>query len=139
MSKEAFASFLNEKAALLSVPQERLKRGLNEGFSGGEKKKSEILQLAVLEPKLALLDEIDSGLDVDALKAVARTLNAVRTKERAFLVITHTTRLLEHFRCDRVHILHEGRIALSGDASLAKQLEEVGYDALLERESKVLA
>ncbi len=105
-----------------------LNRGVNEGFSGGEKKRNEILQMAVLEPKLAVLDETDSGLDIDALKAVAGGVNALRGPERAIVLVTHYQRLLNYIEPDYVHVLSEGRIARSGDKSLALKLEEQGYD-----------
>jgi Fe-S cluster assembly ATP-binding protein len=109
-----------------------LSRGVNEGFSGGEKKRNEILQMLVLEPRLAVLDETDSGLDIDALKIVAAGVNSLRSPERGFLVITHYQRLLDHIIPDRVHVLVRGRIARSGDRNLALELEKRGYDWLLE-------
>ena len=109
-----------------------VKRGVNEGFSGGEKKRNEILQMLVLEPKLAVLDETDSGLDIDALKVVARGVNSLRSAERGVLLITHYQRLLDHVVPDQVHVLARGRIARSGDKSLALELEKRGYDWVLE-------
>jgi Fe-S cluster assembly ATP-binding protein len=107
-----------------------INRAVNEGFSGGEKKRNEIFQLAVLEPRLAILDETDSGLDIDALKIVAQGVNALRSPDRAFLVITHYQRLLNHIVPDYVHVLAEGRIVLSGDKQLALELEDKGYSWL---------
>jgi len=103
-------------------------RAVNEGFSGGEKKKNDIFQMAMLDPKLAILDETDSGLDIDALKIVAQGVNALKTKDKAFVVITHYQRLLDYIVPDFVHILHDGKIVKSGDKSLALELEEKGYD-----------
>jgi Fe-S cluster assembly ATP-binding protein len=105
-----------------------LHRYVNDGFSGGEKKKNEILQLAILEPKLAILDEIDSGLDIDALKQIAHSLHMLKTTQNAYVLITHYPRLLEYIKPDYVHVMQKGRIILSGDASLAKYLERYGYD-----------
>ncbi|NIW35185.1 MAG: Fe-S cluster assembly ATPase SufC [Gemmatimonadetes bacterium] len=116
-----------EKVKELHVSDDLLQRAVNEGFSGGEKKKNEIFQMAVLEPKLAILDETDSGLDIDALKIVAEGVNNLRSPDRAFLVITHYQRLLNYIIPDRVHVLLDGRIARSGDKELALHLEEYGY------------
>jgi len=126
-----FMRFVKEKAALMEMDQSFLSRGVNDGFSGGEKKRNEIFQMAVLEPKLAILDETDSGLDIDALKVVANGVNQLRGPERAFLLITHYQRLLEYIKPDFVHVLADGKIIRSGDKSLALQLEEHGYDDLL--------
>ena len=123
---------VREKAAALNIPEEMLKRPLNAGFSGGEKKRMEILQLALFEPRLAILDETDSGLDIDALKLVAAGVNAQRASDRAFLVITHYQRLLDHIVADRVHVLAGGRIVTSGGADLALELEQHGYGAVVE-------
>src|SRR5690606_4538357 len=123
-----FLKLAREKMALLDMDQALLNRGVNEGFSGGEKKRNEILQMAVLEPTLAILDETDSGLDIDALKAVAKGVNALRNPERAIVLVTHYQRLLGYIEPDYVHVLSGGRILRSGDASLALQLEEKGYD-----------
>jgi len=109
-----------------------LSRSLNQGFSGGEKKRNEILQMAVLEPKLAVLDETDSGLDIDALKIVANGVNQLRTEDNAFIVITHYQRLLDYIIPDFVHVLYNGRIVKSGDKNLALKLEEKGYDWIKE-------
>jgi Fe-S cluster assembly ATP-binding protein len=119
---------IREKAALLEIDSRFLSRSLNEGFSGGEKKRNEIFQMAMLEPKLAILDETDSGLDIDALRIVANGVNKLRGKDRAIVVITHYQRLLEHIVPDFVHVLHEGRIVKSGTKELALELEEKGYD-----------
>lgn len=124
--------FLREKVSQIGMKEDMLKRSLNEGFSGGEKKRNEILQMAILEPTLAILDETDSGLDIDALKVVADGVNALRDNERSFIVITHYQRLLNYIVPDFVHVLHEGRIVKTGDKSLALELEERGYDWLKE-------
>jgi Fe-S cluster assembly ATP-binding protein len=123
---------VRQKAATLNIPEEMLKRPLNAGFSGGEKKRMEILQLALFEPKLAILDETDSGLDIDALKLVATGVNAQRAKDRAILLITHYQRLLDYITPDRVHVLAGGRIVTSGGADLALELEKSGYGAVVE-------
>ncbi|MGO1540316.1 MAG: Fe-S cluster assembly ATPase SufC [Luteimonas sp.] len=122
-----FLKLVREKLEVLHLDDKLLHRGLNEGFSGGEKKRNEIFQMAVLEPKLAILDETDSGLDIDALRHVAEGVNALRSPDRAFLVITHYQRLLEYIRPDVVHVLADGRIVESGGPELAEQLEEHGY------------
>jgi Fe-S cluster assembly ATP-binding protein len=122
-----FMTLAKERAAQLGLDQAFFSRGVNEGFSGGEKKRNEIFQMAVLEPTMAILDETDSGLDIDALKSVAAGVNALRSSERGILVITHYQRLLEYIVPDFVHILMEGRIVMSGDKNLALQLEEKGY------------
>src|SRR5688500_7012848 len=122
-----FLKLVREKLAVLHLKDELLHRGVNEGFSGGEKKRNEIFQMAVLEPKLAILDETDSGLDIDALKNVAEGVNALRSAERAFLVITHYQRLLDYIRPDVVHVLADGRIVESGGPELALALEAHGY------------
>ena len=124
---------VREKLAVLHLKDELLHRGVNEGFSGGEKKRNEIFQLALLEPKLAILDETDSGLDIDALKAVADGVNLLRSPERAFLLITHYQRLLEHIRPDVVHVLADGRIVESGGPELALELEAHGYAWIKDR------
>ncbi len=128
-----FLKRVREKLAVLHLKDELLHRGVNEGFSGGEKKRNEIFQMAVLEPKLAILDETDSGLDIDALRAVADGVNAQRSPERAFLVITHYQRLLDYIKPDFVHVLAEGRIVESGGPELALQLEEHGYAWIRDR------
>jgi Fe-S cluster assembly ATP-binding protein len=111
----------------LHIDQELLKRPVNEGFSGGEKKRNEIFQMAVLDPKLAILDETDSGLDIDALRIVADGVNALRSKDRAIIVVTHYQRLLNYIVPDKVHVLFDGRIVRSGAKELALELEEKGY------------
>ncbi len=123
-----FLKLAREKMALLDMDQSFLNRGVNEGFSGGEKKRNEILQMAMLEPKLAILDETDSGLDIDALKAVANGVNALRQADRAIVLVTHYQRLLDYIEPDFVHVLSSGQIVRSGDKSLAIELEEKGYE-----------
>lgn len=123
---------IREKMALLEMDNAFLSRSLNEGFSGGEKKRNEIFQMAMLEPKLAILDETDSGLDIDALRIVANGVNKLKSKDNAVIVITHYQRLLEHIVPDYVHVLHQGRIVKSGDKTLAHELEDRGYDWLKE-------
>jgi Fe-S cluster assembly ATP-binding protein len=123
---------LREKVKLVGMPESMLRRSLNEGFSGGEKKRNEILQMAVLEPTLAILDETDSGLDIDALKTVANGVNQLRDNNRAFIIVTHYQRLLNYIVPDYVHVLYNGRIAKSGDKRLALELEEKGYDWIKE-------
>jgi len=123
-----FLKLAKEKMAMLDMDPKFLNRGVNEGFSGGEKKRNEILQMAMLEPNLAILDETDSGLDIDALRAVAEGVNALRSPDRAIVLVTHYQRLLDYVEPDYVHVLSEGRIARSGDKSLALELEEKGYD-----------
>lgn len=128
-----FLKLVREKLSVLHLDDRLLHRGVNEGFSGGEKKRNEIFQLAVLEPKLAILDETDSGLDIDALKHVADGVNALRSSERAFIVITHYQRLLDYIKPDVVHVLADGRIVQSGGPELALQLEEKGYEWVKDR------
>ena len=123
----AFLKMVREQLKQLKMDEALLKRAVNEGFSGGEKKRNEIVQLAVLQPRLAILDETDSGLDIDALKLVAEGVNRLRDENRSFIVITHYQRLLEYLVPDRVHVLSDGRIAESGDRSLAQRLEREGY------------
>ena len=123
-----FLKLAREKMALLDMDQTFLNRGVNEGFSGGEKKRNEILQMAMLEPKLAILDETDSGLDIDALKAVANGVNSLRAPDRAIVLVTHYQRLLDYIEPDHVHVLSKGRIVRSGDKSLAAELEARGYE-----------
>jgi len=127
LSTPDFLRFVREKALALRIDPEMLKRPLNVGFSGGEKKRNEILQMALLEPSLCVLDETDSGLDIDALRVVAEGVNALRSPDRAMLVITHYQRLLNYIVPDRVHVLSEGRVARSGGPELALELEESGY------------
>lgn len=128
-----FLSLIREKAALLDLDESLLYRTLNEGFSGGEKKRNEILQMALLEPTLAILDETDSGLDIDALKIVAEGVNHLRHPDRAIIVVTHYQRLLDHIIPDQVHVLADGKIIKSGDKSLALALEKKGYAWLQEK------
>jgi len=123
-----FLQLAREKMKVLDMDPGFLNRGVNEGFSGGEKKRNEILQMVMLEPRLVILDETDSGLDIDALKAVAKGINAMRSPDRAIVVITHYQRLLDYVEPDFVHVLSEGRIVRSGDKTLAQQLEDKGYD-----------
>ncbi len=125
-----FLALIKEKMKLVEMDQALLNRPLNEGFSGGEKKRNEILQMAVLSPKLALLDETDSGLDIDALRVVAHGVNALRGKDRAMIVITHYQRLLDYIVPDFIHVLYDGRIVKSGTKELALELELKGYDWL---------
>jgi Fe-S cluster assembly ATP-binding protein len=122
-----FMQLIREKAKLLEMDQEMLKRSVNEGFSGGEKKRNEIFQMAVLEPRLAILDETDSGLDIDALRIVSKGVNGLRHKDRAIIVVTHYQRLLDYIVPDFVHVLSAGRIVRSGDKDLALELEAKGY------------
>ena len=123
-----FLNLAKEKARVVKMKDELLSRAVNEGFSGGEKKRNEIFQMAVLEPRLAILDETDSGLDIDALKIVAEGVNSLRSPDRAIILVTHYQRLLDYIIPDRVHVLSDGRIIKSGDRVLALQLEEKGYD-----------
>ena len=122
-----FEKILGEKMGLLGMEKSFAERGVNEGFSGGEKKRSEMLQLAVLEPKLAMLDELDSGLDVDALSKIAETIALIRKKETGIVIVTHYARILKGLKADYVHVMKEGRIILSGDERLAHKLEDEGY------------
>ena len=128
-----FLDLAQEQLERLEMDEEILHRAINEGFSGGEKKRNEVLQMALLEPTLAILDETDSGLDIDALKVVSRGVNALRSPERSILVVTHYQRLLNYIVPDRVHVLVEGRIVKSGDKTLALELEQKGYAWLEER------
>jgi Fe-S cluster assembly ATP-binding protein len=127
LSVRDFAALVKEKAKLLELSDELLQRAVNEGFSGGEKKRNEVFQMAVLEPKLAILDETDSGLDIDALQTVAHGVNRLRSPERGFLVITHYQRLLNYIVPDVVHVMIDGRIVQSGGKELALELEQRGY------------
>lgn len=128
MPANEMLKLIREKSELLGIDRKFLSRSLNEGFSGGEKKRNEIFQMAMLEPKLAILDETDSGLDIDALRVVAGGVNALRTKDNAFIVITHYQRLLDYIVPDFVHVMHNGKIVKSGTKELALELEEKGYD-----------
>ena len=130
-----FLKIARETMALLDMDPSFLNRGVNEGFSGGEKKRNEILQMAILKPRLAILDETDSGLDIDALKAVANGINALRDPERSIVLVTHYQRLLDYVEPDYVHVLSQGRIVRSGDKSLALQLDERGYEWVREAAS----
>ncbi|MEK7378222.1 MAG: Fe-S cluster assembly ATPase SufC [Candidatus Binatota bacterium] len=131
-----FLALVKEKMKIVEMDQSLLNRPINEGFSGGEKKRNEIFQMAVLDPKLAILDETDSGLDIDALRIVANGVNALHSKERAMIVITHYQRLLNYIVPDYVHVLFDGRIVKSGDRQLALKLEEKGYSWIEEQVQK---
>jgi Fe-S cluster assembly ATP-binding protein len=133
MPANEMLKMIREKAELLEIDRKFLSRSLNEGFSGGEKKRNEIFQMAMLEPKLAILDETDSGLDIDALRIVANGVNKLKSKDNAVIVITHYQRLLEYIVPDFVHVLHNGRIVKSGTKELAHELEEKGYDWIKEQ------
>ena len=126
-----FLKLMREKMKLVEIKQDLLSRSLNEGFSGGEKKRNEIFQMAMLEPKLAILDETDSGLDIDALRIVAGGVNTLKSDKNAFIVITHYQRLLDYIVPDFVHVLYDGKIIKSGDKSLALELERDGYDTII--------
>jgi Fe-S cluster assembly ATP-binding protein len=128
MDSLAFLKLMKEQMAMMDIEQSLLSRSLNEGFSGGEKKRNEIFQMAMLKPKLAILDETDSGLDIDAIRIVANGVNKLRSKDNAVLVVTHYQRLLEYIIPDFVHVLYNGRIVKSGTKELAFELEEKGYD-----------
>ena len=132
MSAREFDRMLREKTKIVEIDQELIRRGVNEGFSGGEKKRNEILQMAVLEPKLAVLDETDSGLDIDALRVVSNGINQLRNADNAIVLITHYQRLLNYIKPDHVHVLLDGRIVQSGGPELAEELEAKGYDWIKE-------
>ncbi len=132
MDAVEFLSFIRAKCKLLDMDESFLYRGINEGFSGGEKKRNEILQMLALEPKLAILDETDSGLDIDALKVISEGVNAMRSPERGIILVTHYQRLLNYIEPDYIHVLAQGRIIKSGDKSLALELEDKGYSWLEE-------
>jgi len=132
MDAMEFIDLIGDKIKLLNLKDSLLKRPVNEGFSGGEKKRNEIFQMAVLEPKLALLDETDSGLDIDALRIVANGINSMRKEENAIIIVTHYQRLLNYIVPDFVHVLVDGKIINSGDKNLALELEEKGYDRIVE-------
>ncbi len=127
LSMSEFMKHIRSRVEMMELPQSLLSRSVNEGFSGGEKKRNEIFQLTVLEPKLAVLDETDSGLDIDALKTVAHGVNSMRSPDRSFLIVTHYQRLLNYITPDFVHVLMDGRIVRSGGAELALEIEEKGY------------
>ncbi len=129
-----FQGFIEDKIHLLKMPVDLLTRSVNVGFSGGEKKRNDILQMAALEPELCILDETDSGLDIDALKIVAEGVNSLRDEKRAFIIVTHYQRILDYIKPDFVHVLYKGKIVKSGDFTLVKQLEEQGYDWLTDEE-----
>ena len=135
LSAGAFLKLMKEKQKVVALDTKLTKRAVNEGFSGGEKKRNEVFQMAMLEPKLCILDETDSGLDIDALRIVSDAVNKLRNENNSFLVITHYQRLLNYIVPDVVHVLHEGKIVKSGDKSLALELEEKGYDWLKETEA----
>ena len=132
MPAKDMLKMIREKSELLEIDRKFLSRSLNEGFSGGEKKRNEIFQMAMLEPKLAILDETDSGLDIDALRIVANGVNKLKSDDKAVVIITHYQRLLDYIKPDFVHVLFDGKIVKSGDASLALELEERGYDWIKE-------
>lgn len=129
-----FLSFIREKCRLLDMDESFLYRSINEGFSGGEKKRNEIIQMAALEPKLAILDETDSGLDIDALRVISEGVNAMRNADRAIILVTHYQRLLDYIEPDFIHVLSNGQIVKSGDKSLALELEDKGYGWILDSE-----
>ncbi|MBN3146474.1 Fe-S cluster assembly ATPase SufC [Pectobacterium brasiliense] len=129
-----FADLIEEKIKLLNMPEDLLTRSVNVGFSGGEKKRNDILQMAALEPDLCILDETDSGLDIDALKIVSNGVNSLRDGKRSFIIVTHYQRILDYIKPDHVHVLYQGRIVKSGDFSLVKQLEEQGYGWLTDEQ-----
>ena len=129
-----FEDLLEEKAQLLKMPANLLQRSVNEGFSGGEKKRNDILQMAVLSPDLCILDETDSGLDIDALKAVSEGVNALQNEQRAFILVTHYQRILNYIKPDFVHVLYQGKIVKSGDHTLAQELEEKGYGWIIDEQ-----
>jgi Fe-S cluster assembly ATP-binding protein len=131
-----FRDLLNEKMTLLKMDKSFARRYLNEGFSGGEKKRAEILQMALLEPKFAILDETDSGLDIDALRVVSEGVNALTGPERSFIIITHYQRILNYIKPDYVHILYDGQIVESGGPELAERLEAEGYDQLIKKHNE---
>jgi len=135
----SFMKKARERCKAVNLPIDFLKRGVNEGFSGGEKKRNEIMQMMLLEPKLCILDETDSGLDIDALQVVADGVNALRDSGRSFIVVTHYQRLLNYIEPDYVHVLSDGRIIKSGDKSLALELEEKGYGWLVTADEEGVA
>jgi Fe-S cluster assembly ATP-binding protein len=137
MKVSEFMKLVREKAEFVNLDPKLTQRAVNEGFSGGEKKRAEIFQMAMLDPKLAILDETDSGLDIDALKIVSEGVNKLRSPERAFVLITHYQRLLNYIRPDRVHILMDGRIVRSGGFELAEELEATGYEGIREEAGSV--
>lgn len=132
LTEDEFRSYLNKKMEIISLRSDFLERGVNSGFSGGEKKKNEILQMAVLSPRLSILDETDSGLDIDALKVVSEGVNKFKNKNNAIILITHYQRLLDYIKPDFIHVLHQGRIVKTGGPELALELEKNGYDGFLQ-------
>lgn len=134
-----FLKLMKEKMALVEIEQKLINRSLNEGFSGGEKKKNEVFQMAVLEPRLSILDETDSGLDIDALRIVANGVNKLKSKDNAAIVVTHYQRLLDYIVPDFVHVLYNGQIVKSGDKNLALELEEKGYDWIKEEVNNTIS
>ncbi len=138
ISAKEFLALIREKAELLGMDSSLISRSVNEGFSGGEKKRNEILQLLTLNPKLAVLDETDSGLDIDALKIVAQGVNEFKNKDNAVILVTHYQRLLDYIVPDFVHVLYKGRIVKSGDKNLALELEERGYDWIIKEQSETV-
>ncbi len=134
MDRFDFADFIEEKIEMLKMPADLLTRSVNVSFSGGEKKRNDILQMAALEPNLCILDETDSGLDIDALKIVSDGVNTLRDGKRSFVIVTHYQRILDYIKPDYVHVLYQGRIVKSGDFTLVKQLEEQGYGWLTDEE-----
>lgn len=136
ISSKDFLRMAREACQQVNLPAEFLKRGVNEGFSGGEKKRNELMQMLLLQPKLCILDETDSGLDIDALQVVANGVNSQRSPDRSFIVVTHYQRLLDYIKPDYVHVLSDGKIVRSGDASLAQELEKQGYAWLNELDTE---
>jgi Fe-S cluster assembly ATP-binding protein len=130
MKSADFLKLMREKAKMVGIDEKMMKRAVNEGFSGGEKKRNEILQMALMEPKLSIMDETDSGLDIDALKTVANGVNQLSSNDNAFVIITHYQRLLNHIIPDHVHVLYDGKVVKTGDKNLAYELEDKGYDWL---------
>lgn len=131
VSSSDFLSKVKKNSELVGISDKMKGRAVNEGFSGGEKKKNEIFQMAMIEPELAILDELDSGLDIDSLKQIAESLNSLHNESNSYLIITHYQRLLDYVKPDHVHIMNDGRIVLSGDSSLAAELEEKGYEGIM--------
>lgn len=137
ITAKEFLQMVREKASLVELDNKLTNRSVNEGFSGGEKKRNEIFQMAMLEPTLGILDETDSGLDIDALRIVANGVNALRNKDRSFIVVTHYQRLLDYIVPDFVHVLYNGKIVKSGDKNLALELEDKGYDWIKDEQEKI--
>lgn len=133
LSPSEFLAYVKEKRNIIEIPDDLLKRSVNDGFSGGEKKRNEIFQMAVLEPEMAILDETDSGLDIDALKLVASAVSKMRDGKRSFIIITHYQRLLDYIKPDFVHIMYDGRIVQTGDYTLALELEQKGYNWIIQQ------